>query len=148
MDFGGATEGALCEPNVLDTAKRFPELSTFVQLVGLAGLEDIFVCSGPFTLLAPSNSAFDAIDPEVIRELLHPSNSEKLQDLLLYHIVPGLYLPADLEAGYLETLLVDQSVEVELDPIIFNQKAGVVRDNIVACNGAIYILDDVLVPSK
>ena len=144
LDYGGMTQGALCEPNVLDTAKRFHELSTFVQLVELAGLQDIFICAGPFTLLAPSNSAFDSIDPEVIRELLHPSNSEKLQDLLLYHIVPGLYLPAELEAGDLETLLVDQTVEVTLDPIMFNQKAGVVHDNVVACNGAIYILDDVL----
>jgi len=35
-----------------------------------------------------------------------------------------------------------------LDPIMFNQRAGAVKDNIVACNGAIYIIDDVLVPGK
>jgi len=142
------TDGALCEPSALDTARRYPDLSTFVQLIELAGLEDVFLCAGPFTLLAPSNDAFDALDPAVVQELLLPENLEKLQDLLLYHIVPGLELPADLQVGSLDTLLIDQTVEVTLDPIMFNQRAGVVEDNIVACNGAIYIIDDVLVPGK
>lgn len=148
LDFGGMTQGALCEPNALETASRFHELSTFVQLMKLAGLQDVFLCAGPFTLLAPSNAAFDALDPDVVQELLLPKNLETLQDLLLYHIVPGLFPPSELKAGSLETLLANNTVEVTLDPIMFNQKVGVVRDNIVACNGALYILDDVLVPSK
>jgi len=139
------TEGALCEPNVLDTARRSRDLSTFVQLVELAGLSEAFICAGPFTILAPSNAAFDALDPEVVQELLLPENLEKLQDILLYHISPGFFPPDELQAGSLETLLVDQTVSVTLDPIMFNQRAGVVRDDI-ACNGALYTINDVLVP--
>lgn len=111
----------------------------------IAGLSDVFLCAGPFTLLAPSNAAFDALDPEVVQELLLPENLEKLQDLLLYHIAPGFLPPDELQAGPLETLLVDQTVKVTLNPIMFNQRAAVVRDDI-ACNGALYTIDDVLVP--
>jgi len=79
--FGGTTEGPLCEPSALNTARRSPDLSTFVQLIELASLEDVFLCAGPFTLLAPSNDACDALDPAVVQELLLPENLEKLQEL-------------------------------------------------------------------
>lgn len=139
-------EGALCEPNVLETARRNPLLSTFVNLIDVAGLQEIFVCPGPFTLLTPLNAAFDALDPALVEELLLPENLTKLQDLLLYHIVPGLSLPGDLVPGPLDTLLEGQVVQVSVDPgITFNQ-AQVEGDNVLACNGALYLINDVLVP--
>lgn len=138
-------DGALCEPNVLDTMRRNRDLSTFVDLLEVADLTEMFVCPGPFTLLSPLNAAFDALDPALLQELLQPKNREKLQDLLLYHMVPGLELTQDLKAGPLDTLLVGQTVDVTLDPIMFNQ-ADVVEADILACNGALQIINDVLVP--
>jgi Fasciclin domain len=149
LDFGGSisigSDGALCDPNVFETAKRYDDLSTFVKLVEIADLTEIFMCAGPLTLLAPDNAAFDALDPSTVQELLLPANKEKLQDLLLYTVLPGLHLSEDLEEGTYKTLLMNQTVAVTLDPIMFNQ-AGVVEMDIIACNGAIYIIKDVLVP--
>jgi len=42
---------------------------------------------------------------------------------------------------------VNQTVAVTLDPIVFNQRAGVVA-SITACNGVLYIIDAVLVLGK
>jgi uncharacterized surface protein with fasciclin (FAS1) repeats len=139
-------DGALCDPNVLEAARLKKDLSTFVKLLDVAGLTEYFVCSGPFTLLAPTNDAFDALDSATLDELLLPINSDKLQNLLLYHIVPGIILSEDFEDGTINTLLDGETIAVAVDPILFNGRAEIVEADILACNGVIHSIDDVLVP--
>jgi hypothetical protein len=139
-------DGPLCNPNVLDAARKDPNLSTFVSLIEKANLSDIFLCAGPFTVLAPTNDSFAALDAKTLQELMSPANQAKLQDLLLYHIVPGFYMSGTLPAGPLATLLPNQTIAVTLNPTLFNGRASVVEDDILACNGAIFVIDDVLVP--
>jgi transforming growth factor-beta-induced protein len=121
-------------------------LSTFVSLVEAADLSDVFSCAGPFTVLAPSNTAFEGIDDDTMDELLRPENKEKLQNILLYHVVPGLKLSAALTEGSLDTLLEGQDLDVTLSPITFNLRSEVTEADIVACNGNLIVLSDVLVP--
>lgn len=141
-------DGAACDPNVLDAAKKIEDISTFVELLELGGLTEIFGCSGPFTVLAPSNAAFEALDSSTISDLLLPSNMEKLQDLLLYHILPGLTLEDDFDDGTVETLLVGQTIDLTTDPLVFNGRADLVDGDNLACNGVIHVIGDVLVPGK
>jgi uncharacterized surface protein with fasciclin (FAS1) repeats len=138
-------QGARCDPNVLDSARDNPDLSTFVSLIEAAGLQDIFLCAGPFTVLAPTNDAFAALDPALVDELLLPENQELLQEVLLYHILPGFNPSSDLVAGPTETLLYDFTVDVSLNPVMFND-ANVVMPDIMACNGIIHTIDDILTP--
>ena len=139
-------DGALCDPNVLETARMKQNLSTFVALLEIAGLEDIFLCAGPFTCLAPTNAAFDALDPALVEALLDPANVDILRDVLLYHLVPDLYLSDDFEDGSLLTLLEGQSIDVTTTPIIFNGDVELIEPDILACNGVIHVLDNVLLP--
>jgi Fasciclin domain len=141
-------DGALCDPNVLETAKSNKELSTFVELIEVAGLTEYFMCSGPFTLLAPTNDAFEALDSATLDELLLPVNQDKLKDLLLYHIVPGLVLSEDFDDGSLQTLLDSQSISVTIDPIVLNGRAEIVEADVMACNGVVHAINDVLVPGS
>jgi transforming growth factor-beta-induced protein len=138
-------QGERCDPNVLDTARENPDLSTFVALIDAADLQDLFLCAGPFTVLAPTNEAFDALDPALLDELLLPENKELLQEVLLYHILPGFQPTSDLVAGPAETLLYDFNVDVGVDPVTFNG-ANVVMPDIMACNGIIHTIDDILTP--
>jgi uncharacterized surface protein with fasciclin (FAS1) repeats len=141
-------DAALCDPNVLETAKSNKELSTFVELIEVAGLTEYFMCSGPFTLLASTNDAFESLDSATLDELLLPVNQDKLKDLLLYHIVPGLFLSEDFDDGSLQTLLGSQSISVAIDPIIFNGRAEIVEADVMACNGVVHAINDVLVPGS
>jgi uncharacterized surface protein with fasciclin (FAS1) repeats len=138
-------EGELCQPNVYDLVLDDPRLSTLADLLDRADMTEVFLCAGPFTLLAPTNEAFAALDPTVLADLLRPENQETLQEILLYHILSGLYLSDTLEAGEVDTLLGDETVTVSLNPIMFNQ-AGVIEADIISCNGAMQIIDAVLVP--
>lgn len=115
---------------------------------------------GPFTILAPSNAAFNE-NPDLLRALFNPRNVEvctelmkdrpsnntllkAVQDLLLYHVVQGLSPSTDLIEGSLPTLE-NGNVDVRLDPIRFNQ-AGVSQADLVGCNSIIHIIDDTLIP--
>ena len=126
-----------------------PELEIFVALLELAGLSDMFLCPGPFTCLAPTNDAFDALGPDVVDVLLDPDNINLLQDVLLYHLVPNLFLEADFENGStLPTLLSDFTIDVStnISSTFFNVNASLVDPDNFACNGVIHILDSVLIP--
>ena len=137
-------EGERCDDNVLEVASQNPEYSTFVSLVEAAGLEEIFLCAGPYTLFVPTNEAFEALDPELLEELTEPGNEELLQAVLLYHVLPGLTLSSDLEPGAAETLQ-GESVFIGVDPPTVND-VDIVAPDTIACNGVIHGIDEVLIP--
>jgi uncharacterized surface protein with fasciclin (FAS1) repeats len=86
------------------------------------------------------------VDSAFLEILLRPENAEQLEDLLLYHILPGSYPSASLEPGPIETLLSGESVTVSLNPIMFDD-SGVSDVDITACNGLLYALRSVLLPA-
>lgn len=52
----------------------------------------------PFTVFAPTDAAFAAIQKEV-DSLLKPENKTKLASILTYHVVSGKHMAADLKDG-------------------------------------------------
>nr|XP_027233008.1 transforming growth factor-beta-induced protein ig-h3-like [Penaeus vannamei] len=69
--------------------------STLLQLVERAGLAETAAEGGPFTILAPTEEAFAALDPTLRNFLL--SDVEALTTTLLYHVVLGSVVGSDLE---------------------------------------------------
>jgi len=146
FDFGNPESGAEgCTPNVFDEARTDPDLSLAVILFERAELTDIFSCPGAFTLLIPTNSAVENVDAGLIEFLLQPENVSELQNLMLYHVLPGSYPSSTLTNGPIETLFTNRDVEVTVtaDTIMFND-ATVATPDITACNGVIHTLSEVL----
>jgi uncharacterized surface protein with fasciclin (FAS1) repeats len=139
LQFGGA----LCDPNILMIAER-EDLTSFVSLVELAGLSDIFLCAGPFTAWIPTNAAFASLDPNLVEFLTDPVNRDLLQQVLLYHLLPGFILTTELTPSAIQTIQ-GENVVVSINPVTINQ-AFVVNPDILACNGVIDIIDGVLLP--
>ena len=123
----------LCDPNVFDEAKNIVDISIFVSLIEQAKLEEIFLCAGPFTILAPSNAAF-ADNPSITKFLADVHNIKELREVLLYHILPGLTLVDEFTKGSIEALQGDV-IEVRVEPLLFNSVASVKEGDIKACNG-------------
>ena len=136
-------QGQDCSPNTLDVAAKNPDLSIFVSLMEAAGLSGLFSCPGPFTVNAPSNDAFNQ-NPDLLDYFYDPKNVDDLEETLLYHVIPGFYLSMDFEDGDYKTLQ-GGTVHVTTRPFKFNQ-AFVEKGDILACNGALNIIDDVLIP--
>ena len=83
--------------NVLDIARDIPSLSIFVDLVERAGIDFIFACDGPFTVLPPSNRAFRSLDPAIFADLLIRDKKGRLDNILLSHVIPKLIFLQDFE---------------------------------------------------
>ena len=122
------------ENSVVDVAEE-AGLSAFVQALEEAFGDDEFRDSGPYTLFAPTNTAFDAADTSA-------------EDLLEYHIVEGAYILEDLESGALTTESgLDIEVSVSGNSVSLNGEANVTSpNNLEAVNGVVHAIDSVLTP--
>jgi len=136
--------------NIVELAQENEDLSTLVSALATAGLVDALSGPGPFTVLAPTNEAFAAVDV--------PTNTTVLSQLLTYHVISGAILSDDLTNGLVAPTLLSGASAV-LDTVTaslvgetvgfydsFGAKSMVSVANIVATNGVIHIVDAVLIP--
>lgn len=136
-------QGPDCDMNVFDIAKALPNLTTFVRLVEAAYLEDLFLCAGPFSILAPTNQAFEA-NPSLADYLFSITDVQELRQVLLYHVLPGLYLKQDFDEGQLSTLQ-GEAITISVSPLSLDGSM-IDEADLLACNGAVQAVDQVLVP--
>ncbi len=133
------------EPDIVDTAIAAGTFETLVAAVQAAGLEETLRGEGPFTVFAPTDDAFDALPEGTVATLLMEENRDMLRDILLFHVVPGLFdAEAVLAAAALETAL---GIEVTVDAgTVTIGGAGIVTTDIMASNGIIHVIDAVILP--
>lgn len=131
---------------MLDVVRSDPDLSTFVTLVEAAGLVDVFGCAGPFTVLVPTNAAFDALGRDVVAAWLDPADLTFLQALIYYHVLPGSFPLSSLRAGAQDTLLSNKFVSIRRNPVMFDDASLVIAD-IPGCNGIFHVISSVLDPT-
>ena len=119
---------------------------TLAAAVTAAGLVETLQGSGPFTVFAPTDGAFAAIQKDV-DELLKPENKEKLTDILTYHVVSGNAMAADLEDGQEFTTVQGGKLKVSIkgDKVMING-ANVTMADVAASNGVVHVIDKVLMP--
>ena len=84
------------EKDIVDTAVKAGSFTTLVAALQAAGLVDTLKGEGPFTVFAPTDDAFAKLPEGTVEGLLKPENKEKLQGILLYHVVPGKVMSADV----------------------------------------------------
>src|SRR5712671_5830385 len=75
--------------NIIENAVNSKDHTTLVAAVKAAGLVQTLQSAGPFTVFAPTNSAFDMLPKGTVENLLKPENKAKLAKILTYHIVAG-----------------------------------------------------------
>src|SRR6476661_2449841 len=83
--------------NIVDNAMNSKDHTTLVAAVKAAGLVETLKSSGPFTVFAPTNAAFNKLPKGTVDNLLKPENKSKLVSVLTYHVVAGKYNAKDLK---------------------------------------------------
>jgi uncharacterized surface protein with fasciclin (FAS1) repeats len=131
-------------PDLVDTLEADPRFTTLAGLIVIAGLRDDLAQVGPFTIFAPTNDAFDALDADTLAALI--DDPAALRALLLYHVVPGGYDAGSLFEGTLPTLN-GASLAISLADGVRVNGAAVVAGDIRASNGIIHGIDAVLSPA-
>ena len=132
---------------IVDIAVADGRFETLVTAVVAADLAETLSGEGPFTVFAPTDEAFALLPEGTVEALL--DDIPALTDILLYHVVAGEVLAADVVTlGYAETLL-GKDVEIRVvDGMVFLNDAQVIITDIMADNGVIHVIDTVLLPPE
>ncbi|HSI42694.1 MAG TPA: fasciclin domain-containing protein [Xanthobacteraceae bacterium] len=77
--------------NIVENAVNSKDHTTLVAAVKAAGLVDTLSGKGPFTVFAPTNTAFNGLPKGTVDTLLKPENKKTLTNVLTYHVVAGRY---------------------------------------------------------
>jgi uncharacterized surface protein with fasciclin (FAS1) repeats len=75
--------------DIVDAAVNSKDLTTLVTAVKAAGLVDTLKSKGPFTVFAPTDSAFEKLPAGTVETLVKPENKVMLRKILTYHVVAG-----------------------------------------------------------
>jgi uncharacterized surface protein with fasciclin (FAS1) repeats len=127
-----------------DRANSESDLSTLGALLVAANVD--LSAPGSFTLLAPTNDAFAALPQETVDFLTDPENVSDLVRVLAYHVLVGVFTSTELTPGPLPTFVAGAMVMVATDPVVTFNNAGVVKVDILARNGVLHKIDEVLEP--
>ena len=103
---------------------------------------------GPYTLFAPTDDAFESMDPIGISNVPDSIDSEELKNILLHHIVEGKYSAADLSGMNELTTLGGSPIKVgEANANVVVDGADLILSDQEADNGYVHLIDSVMVPS-
>ena len=103
---------------------------------------------GPFTVFAPTDEAFGELDPDLVTDLFANPTGD-LANILLYHVVGAQALSTSLNDGdAFETLLSPAEIVISVTgmDVAVNTTANVIQADILASNGVVHVIDEVLTP--
>jgi uncharacterized surface protein with fasciclin (FAS1) repeats len=120
-------------------------LKTLKKGVHASDMDQLLSSTGPFTVFAPSDIAFEKLEKGTMDNLLEPMNRAKLTDLLHSHIVNGKILFKDLKDGDTLTTINGKTlpVQVKNGAVTIGDINVVARDAKIT-NGAIHVTDAVM----
>lgn len=135
------------DPDIVDVAAANSDFSTLVAAVSAADLVDTLKTSGPFTVFAPTNAAFEALPAGTVENLLKPENKDELVKVLTYHVIPGAVTSDQLAGKRLDVATVQgQTVHVDGRKGVKVNRSTVTTADIATSNGVIHVIDRVLLP--
>jgi uncharacterized surface protein with fasciclin (FAS1) repeats len=145
--------------NIIENAMNSQDHTTLVAAVKAAGLVETLQGKGPFTVFAPTNSAFGMLPAGTVESLVKPENKSALTSILTYHVVAG-----KLDSKELEKWIKKGNGSAELTTVaggkiwimkkdgkwsIKDEKGGMATitiPNVYQSNGVIHVIDHVLMP--
>jgi uncharacterized surface protein with fasciclin (FAS1) repeats len=145
--------------NLIENAVNSSDHTTLVAAVKAAGLVETLSGPGPFTVFAPTNSAFAKLPVGTVDTLLQPANLATLQSVLTYHVVPGRVtaskLLAMIKAGGGQARLITVqggglTASVMGGRVMLTDAKGgmahVTQADVMQSNGVIHVTDAVSLP--
>lgn len=145
---------------IVQNAVNSPIHTTLVKAVQAAGLVDTLNGTGPFTVFAPTDTAFSKVPAATLNSLMQPANKAQLTKVLTYHVVPGRITAADIASKIRAGGGTATYTTVEGEPLTFSMMgnrvmlrgmggsmAHVTQADVMQSNGVIHVVDGVLLPS-
>ena len=146
--------------NIVENAVNSKDHTTLVAAVKAAGLVETLQSAGPFTVFAPTNSAFDKLPAGTVETLVKPENKATLTKILTYHVVAGNYDAKSIVGAIKKgggkaefTTVAGGKLSAMLDGknvVLMDEKGGrstVTIADVRQSNGVIHVIDSVVLPN-
>ena len=133
--------------NIVDIAVEDGRFKTLVAAVQAADLVETLKGKGPYTVLAPTDDAFNKLPAGTVEGLL--KDIPALKNILLYHVISAKAMSSDVVKMNSATTVQgkDVSIKVEGGKVKINEATVIIPD-IEASNGVIHVIDTVILPPK
>ena len=137
----------MSQKNIVQVAIGSKDHTTLVTAVQAAGLVDVLSTTGPFTVFAPTNAAFDKLPAGTVEDLLKPEKKDDLANILQYHVSIGVFKTEMLTDGQVIGQVNGGNITITKKDgkLLVNGTATVIA-SIPASNGIIHVIDGVLLP--
>ncbi|XP_043995939.1 periostin-like [Gambusia affinis] len=133
---------------IKDYLENEEQLSSFNNAVFIAGIMNKLGQPGQFTLFAPTNEAFDKLTPGFMESIFE--NEPVIKALVTYHLLNSVQCAEAIMAGSVYETEEGSTIEIgcDGDSLTVNGIKMVLKKDIVASNGVIHLIDQVLIPDS
>ncbi len=140
-----AAPASQASQDIVDIAVADGRFTTLVTALQAADLVDTLKGDGPFTVFAPTDDAFAKLPAGTLDGLL--ADIPALKNVLLYHVVPGKVMAADVVTLSSADTVLGQPVDIMVSGgTVMVNDAQVIITDIEASNGVIHVIDTVILP--
>ncbi len=149
VDLSVGQEGVQDEvsnPNIVQVASGSKDHTTLVTAVKAAGLVTSLSNAGPFTVFAPTNSAFDKLPRGTVDGLLKPEKKGDLENILGYHTYVGILKTEYMQDGQEFDMVFGGKVKITKEGEKTYVNGSEIVASITTSNGIIHVIGDVLLP--
>jgi transforming growth factor-beta-induced protein len=142
-----AIDAVITPPTVVDVALQNSNFSILVEAVVKADLAEALSGDGPFTVFAPTNSAFEALFSALEVTGVADLTKEQLIPILLAHVVSANAASDGLSNGNVPTLNDTKTIAVNIDNgVVIDGSVNVILADVQASNGIVHVIDKVILP--
>ncbi|PKI14851.1 fasciclin domain-containing protein [Colwellia sp. 12G3] len=135
--------------SLVEVASGNSDLSTLVSALQSTGLDTVLAnLDNDYTVFAPTNAAFAKLPAGTVESL----TSDQLSNILLYHVIAGTVLSdgAITLAQSMDNMAVmanESKASVSFsDGMLFINGAKISAANVIADNGVVHLIDNVIMP--
>lgn len=143
----GMMADSMGQKSIAEVAMSTGMHNTLVNALKTAGLANMLMESGSYTVFAPTDAAFAKLPAGTVDMLMRPENRDKLRSLLQYHVVPGrvdansvMKMSSAKTASGANVSIMTSGSNVMVGG------ATVVKADVMASNGIVHVVDTVLMP--
>ncbi len=135
--------------SIVENLTSNAKLTILASTLRKAEVVDALNATGPYTVFAPNNEAFEGLPENALEDLMKPANKAQLVELLNNHVVAGQLKMAQLQDGStLKTLGGGQLKVTRQGERIMVNGAEVTEKNAMSKNGVIHIINKVITAGK
>lgn len=133
------------QQDIVKIATGSKDHTTLVAALKAAGLVNSLANAGPFTVFAPTNSAFDKLPAGTVDDLLKPANKDKLSTILTHHVTTSALSMDQFTDGQMVGMADGTSEKVTKKGTDFFIGSAKVIGSVRGSNGWVHVIDAVLV---